>query len=347
MNYYEPVKGNVECRISKNLARKIMNEILVEYSEKQSKYFLEYFIPKRLSEQELTGFYQGVMDNAIKIEFNFPTMDIVGTGGDGKNTINASTGAAIIAASLGVKVAKHGNYSISSKCGSANLMESLGYTFPKDKKEAEKQMEQTGFTFLLAPYFHPMFKKLKKAREEITKKAKIEGKSPLTLLNLLGPLCNPASSEYRLIGICDAYYGYPIAKTLRNIGIKSGIIVHGNGLDEFYTKSKTWFIEGDIVYDDKFSAKLIDNRFELPAIDTLLGGDKTQNAKEIMEILSGKLKGPKANFLALNATMAIGLTRRVRSIEGLKEIANEIYDHLNSGKAAVKLEQIIEASKSV
>jgi anthranilate phosphoribosyltransferase len=260
-------------------------------------------------------------------------LDTCGTGGDNKGTFNISTATAFVASGAGVTVAKHGNRSVSSKCGSADCLEALGVTISMDKAKIKKCLEEIGIAFLFAPNLHPAMKHVMPARKQIARR---------TMFNIIGPLINPAKATNQLIGVFSQEWATTLAMVLYNLGKEHVLLVHGNdGLDEVTTTDTTVIAE---VNRGKFSESEIgpeDFGFTRARLDDLAGGDAPKNAQIITEILKGKC-GPQRDIVLLNAGCAIYAADKAVSIEKGIVLARH---SLDSGCALKKLEFLKEWSK--
>ncbi|MFN7095616.1 MAG: anthranilate phosphoribosyltransferase, partial [Burkholderiales bacterium] len=202
----------------------LAGQILLNQAPKaQIAAFITLLATKGETVDELLGLVNAIKEQAINLNFDRPVLDIVGTGGDGAHTLNISTAAALLTASCGVPVVKHGNRAISSKCGSADVLEALGYPINLSPAELITSLNQINFGFCYAPNYHPVLASVKEVRNEL--------KFP-TIFNLLGPLLNPAGTEHLVLGVYDPQRVKLIAETLFKLGTKSSIVFHGNGLDE-------------------------------------------------------------------------------------------------------------------
>jgi anthranilate phosphoribosyltransferase len=261
-------------------------------------------------------------------------IDTCGTGGDKVDTFNVSTITAFVIAGAGAKVAKHGNRSVSSKCGSADIMQALGVNIEMSPELAAKALEETGLAFLFAPIYHPAMKNVIKQRRELGIR---------TIFNILGPLSNPAEAKYQLMGVYDENLVEPLANVLRLLGIEKGYVVHGKeGLDEVSITSET--LVGEINGDDIsiYTVKPEDYGLKRASLEEITGGDVECNLKIALDILEGKEKGAKVDFVALNAAFALSAVQIANSIEEGIEIAkNTIYN----GKAYEVLEKLRKLSK--
>lgn len=257
-------------------------------------------------------------------------LDTCGTGGDGAGTFNISTISALVAAGAGIVVAKHGNRSVSSKCGSADLLIELGVRVDIEPEKIEQCLGEIGFGFLYAPLLHPAMKYATPVRREMGIR---------TIFNILGPLTNPADADYQLLGVYDAGLTEVLAKVLKNLGSTHVLVVHGeDGLDEVTTTGKTQISE---LKDGKTKTYRIKPaqfgiRKNLP--EDLKGGDAAFNAKITCDILKGRGEA-KRDAVLLNAGCAIYAADQVSSIkEGIIKAAESI----DSGKAQEKLELLKE-----
>ncbi len=242
-------------------------------------------------------------------------VDTCGTGGDRLNTFNVSTISAFVVAGAGGKVAKHGNRSISSKCGSADIMEALGIKIELTSEEVSKQIEEIGLGFMFAPLFHPSMKNVIKQRREIGVR---------TIFNILGPLSNPADANYQVMGVYDKSLVEPLSKVLQNLGVKKAYIVHGlDGLDEVSITAETYvgeINESDINF---YTVKPEDFGLKRAEISEIQGGDVECNKEIALNILQGKDYSSKTDFVALNSAFALKVIGLVDSIKDGIDLAKE------------------------
>lgn len=261
------------------------------------------------------------------------TVDIVGTGGDGANTFNISTAAAFVVAGAGVTVAKHGNRGVSSQCGSANVLDELGVDLTATVESMEKCLNEVGISFLFAPSLHPAMKYAIGPRKELGVR---------TLFNILGPICNPASAKYGVIGVFSAELATELAKALSQLDMKHLFVVHGDdGLDEITTTTTTqvWEVKDGTV--NHFILNPEELGIPIAKAEDLVGGEPAENAKIIRTLFAGK-KGPKRNILLLNSAAALVTAGKAADLkEGLAVAAKSI----DSGAALKKLNQLAELSK--
>ena len=288
---------------------------------------------KGVAAAELRGFAGAMRSLARKpaLPADLDAIDIVGTGGDFSGSLNLSTGAALLAASCGLPVVKHGNRSVTSKSGSADLIEQLGLALPLDEQRAAQCFASTGFTFLFAPYFHPAMKALAPVRAALGVR---------TVLNLLGPLTNPAAPRYRLIGAYDEPSARLIADALAGMPITRAWVVHGaNGWDEA-TPVGT-FVAFDVT-PGAVSRRIVDPaEFGLQpcASEDLSGGDAAANARAMRAVFAGRDAGPHRNALVLQCGLALHIAGRGASVaSGIVSAA----EALDSGRAAAWLARLEE-----
>ncbi len=260
-------------------------------------------------------------------------LDTCGTGGDKKGTFNISTISAFVASGAGITVAKHGNRSVSSKCGSADILEALGVNINMDKAGIKKCLEEIGIAFLFAPNFHPAMKYVMPARKQIASK---------TMFNILGPLINPARATNQLIGVYSAEWTSILARVLYNLGTLHVLVVHGrDGLDEVTTTDKTVVSEACRGDFRDYEIAPEDFGFKRVALPELLGGSIDENVKIALDILSAK-PGPKRDIVLINSGCAIYAADKASSIkEGIRLAAESI----DSGKSMQKLELLKEYSR--
>ncbi|MDP2043863.1 MAG: anthranilate phosphoribosyltransferase [Candidatus Omnitrophota bacterium] len=315
--------------------RQVMQEILSGATDTADIVaFLTSLNNKGETVEELTAAVNVMLKYVEPIIVDKPNiLDTCGTGGDKKGTFNISTITAIVASGAGVTVAKHGNRSVSSICGSADILEALGVNINMDKAKIKKCLEEIGIAFLFAPNLHLAMKYVMPARKQIAQK---------TMFNILGPLINPARATNQLIGVYSARWIKPLAQVLHNLGTKHVLVVHGaDGLDEVTTTDKTFVAEviGGSLKEYEITPE--DFGFKRAKIDDLLGGAIQENVKIIRDILAGK-KGNQRDIVLLNAGCAIYAADKTATIsEGIKLAEKSI----DSAAALKKLELLKEYSK--
>ncbi|HTY23945.1 MAG TPA: bifunctional anthranilate synthase component II/anthranilate phosphoribosyltransferase [Desulfomonilaceae bacterium] len=282
---------------------------------------------------EITGAATVMRRNAVpvRVENNGkPLLDTCGTGGDGAGTFNISTTVAFIIAAAGVRVAKHGNRSVSSSCGSADVLKELGADLEQSPEAVSRCINKTGFGFLFAPKFHLAMKHAAGPRQEMGIR---------TMFNLLGPLTNPAGASCQLLGVYDPKLTDVIAYALCGLGISSAMVVHGmDGLDEISLSGPTKIsrLSGETV-----TTTMCDPRelgLHLCSVDRIRGGDSKENARHLMDVLEGK-PGPRRDIALLNAAAALVVAGMAEDTTKGLELAAEAVD---SGKARCKLTEFLE-----
>lgn len=283
--------------------------------------------------EEIRGFALAMRELAIKplIADKGPCVDTVGTGGDGSGSLNLSTGAGLLAAAAGARVVKHGNRSISSLCGSADVLEALGLALPLDESQAGQCLEHAGFTFLFAPYYHPAMKAVAPVRAAMGVR---------TVFNILGPLTNPACPEYQVIGAFSPDVARQMASTLAGMPIRRAFVIHGEpGWDEATPVGKFLLFDVHPGRVEEYEKDPLDHG--IPRCDPadLQGGDAGVNARALQEVLRGTRHGAPRNALVLGAALVLEVVGIARDLdEGLSLAATAIDD----GRAARLLDRLEE-----
>ncbi|ADY57142.1 anthranilate phosphoribosyltransferase [Syntrophobotulus glycolicus DSM 8271] len=311
-------------------AASAMNEIMEgEATQAQIGAFLIALRMKGESIEEITGCARVMREKADRVAINrAEAIDIVGTGGDCANTFNISTCSAFIVAAAGVPVAKHGNRSVSSRCGSADVLEALGTNITLTPESAAECLQKSNICFMFAQSYHKSMKYVAGPRKEIGLR---------TIFNILGPLANPAKVQNQLLGVCDEQLLEPLTKALAGLGVRNIMTVNSQeGLDEISVSAPTNVYE---YRRGQFSRYLLDPQdygFKPGTLDDVRGGDALENAGIIKDILSGKLHGPKRDIVLLNAGAALYTAEKTGTIgEGIA-LAAAVIDH---GAASLKLEE--------
>ncbi len=318
-----------------------------EAEEIQSAAFLTALSIKGESAEEITGFVKAMRSVCIEISprLDCPLVDTCGTGGDIFKTFNVSTTSAIIAASAGVAIAKHGNRSITSKCGGADILEALGVNINCNASEVELCLENAGMGFMFAPNFHPAMKKMMPIRKKLGIR---------TVFNILGPLTSPANADIQLLGVFDPEYVDIIAQVLKNLGVKRAMVVHGYdendepAMDEISTigKTKVAFLENghikvEEIYPEDFGLKRCNPKF-IKAPETI-----EENLEVVKSVLNGKNSSNEDNarleICLVNTAAILFLAGKAKNLEeGVKIAMNSI----ESGMALEKLLKLIDVSNS-
>ena len=308
-------------------------EILIDitsnkYSHSEIASFMTIYKMRNPSIEEMEGFRDALLEQCIKIDLDdFNTIDLCGTGGDGKDTFNISTISSFVVAGSGFKVTKHGNYGVSSNCGSSNVLEYLGVKFSNDETHLKKCLDQSNICYLHAPIFHPSMKNVAPIRKDLGFK---------TFFNLLGPLVNPSSPKNQITGVYNLeiarLYGYIFKNTNKNFSIVYSL----DGYDEIS-------LTGSFKLINNFSEIISDcNFFKLQKTmaKDILGGKSIEDSANIFKnILSGKGTNNQVNVVLANSSLAIQ-TITNKDIDECIEIAKE---SIESGKAYSSLKKLIEA----
>ncbi len=284
---------------------------------------------------EITSAAQIMRQFSLKVKTTHQNfLDTCGTGGDRAGTFNISTVVAFVASGAGAVVAKHGNRSVSSKCGSADLLEALGVNLELTPEQLGKCLDEVGIAFLFAQKLHPAMKHAAPVRKELG----VE-----TIFNLLGPLTNPASATHQMMGVYDLKMVEPLAYVLKNLGLKRAMVVHGSdGLDEITTTGVTYISEYNGVKVSSYSFSPVEYNIALAKPADLKGGDLTVNLDIIKDILGGK-PGPKRDIVILNSAFALYVAEKAVDIfEGIA-LAKESID---KGKARAKLEELVKFTQT-
>ncbi len=285
--------------------------------------------------EEVAGAASALRNNASYFSRpDYSCADSCGTGGSGKHTLNISTLVSFIAAEKGLKMVKHGNRSISSKCGSADVLEQLGVNIEMSTEVARRCLDEIGVTFLFAPLYHRGVKHVMPIRNALKTR---------TIFNLLGPLINPSAPDYQLMGVYSPEYCYAAAESLRLSGCKAAMVVHSCGCDEITLEGKTHvaeLVDGKIIEYD-----LLPSDFGLPeaSLDSLVGGSPEENAKAFTGLLQGKSSAEIVNTVAANSGALFYLSGHSKSLKQGVEEAKEI---ILNGSAYKKLLALSELSQS-
>jgi anthranilate phosphoribosyltransferase len=285
---------------------------------------------------EIVGLARTMRARATKLSRSFdPVFDTCGTGGDGANTFNVSTVAALVLAACGVRVAKHGNRSASSRCGSADLLEALGVNVSAQPPSVERCLEQAGIAFFFAPVFHPSMKHAAATRKELGIR---------TAFNLLGPLTNPAGATRQLVGVPRPELTELVARSLAQLGAERAWVVHGaDGLDEISTTGYTKVSECRGGSVNTFYLHPADVGLAKSSAESLKGGDAADNAAIARDVLAGKPGGAR-DVVLLNAGASLLIAGRTPTIrEGIAMAAAAI----DEGRAAAILQKLIACSQEV
>jgi anthranilate phosphoribosyltransferase len=285
--------------------------------------------------EEIVGLAQTMRAHALKLSRRYPeSFDTCGTGGDGAGTINVSSAAALVMAGCGVVVAKHGNRSASSRCGSADLLESLGVTLAVTPAVVERSLTEVGLAFLFAPAFHPAMKHAAPTRRELGLR---------TAFNLLGPLTNPAAPARQIVGVPRPELTELVARALLMLGSERAWVVHGaDGLDEISTAGYTKISEARAGAVRTFHVHPADFGIRKAPLSAVAGGDAAENAAIVRRLLDGEA-GPVSDIVALNAGAGLFVAGRARSV---KEGISQARAALETGKAKEVLQRLVAVTAS-
>ena len=281
---------------------------------------LEALLKKGETKDELAGGIFVLRDKATKVSCDPDTIDTCGTGGDGQNSLNISTAAAVVLASMGVKVAKHGNKAVSSNCGSADVLEALKININLKPDEAEKSIKNLNFAFMFAPNYHSAMKHVGPARKKMGKK---------TIFNLIGPLSSPAQVKRQVIGVFDKKWMKPFAEALKENNVLHAYIVHSDdGMDEISPFTKTKVVELKDGKINEFTIQPKDLGISKGDRDNLKGKNAQYNAEKIIDIYKGT-SNEFSQSVALNAAAGLIVSGKENDF---KNAFDKVTKHLNSGK---------------
>ncbi|SEL90159.1 anthranilate phosphoribosyltransferase [Haloferax larsenii] len=313
-------------------AREAASAVFEDATEAQIGALLSALRAKGETEAEVAGFAQGMRDAALTIDPDRgPLVDTCGTGGDDYDTINVSTTSALVAAGAGAAVAKHGNYSVSSSSGSADVLEVAGVNVEAEPSSVEKCIEDNGVGFMLAPVFHPAMKAVIGPRKELGMR---------TIFNVLGPLTNPAGADAQVLGVYDPDLVPMVARALAHMPVERALVVHGSGMDEIALHDATTVAEVDGDEVTEYTLTPGDLGLEQAPIEDVAGGTPEENARDLEGILTGDVTGPKRDLILANAGAAIYVADLADSLEAGVETAREAID---TGAAEAKLDALREA----
>jgi len=314
-------------------AQLAISRIFTDATDAQIAAFLTAMKMKGETPAEIAGLAMGMKKaaNIINPGVSGTLIDTCGTGGDSTGTINVSTASALVAAGAGVAVAKHGNYSITSKSGSADVLRELGVKIDAPPGEVEKTIENVGIGFMLAPVFHPSMKRVAQIRRDLGFR---------TVFNILGPLTNPANAKAQVIGVFDGSLCEPMANVLNILGTKRALVVHGSGMDEISTAGETRIVELNNGKVTKYTLTPEKLGIKRATANEIAGGTPEENARVIVEVLKGK-KGPKRDIIVINAGAALLVSGKADTIESGIVLANKSID---SGAALDKLKDFVNAA---
>ncbi len=341
----EAIQSLVEGRsLTIDEAARAMEEIMSgTVTPSQFGAFVTALRMKGESVEEIAGLATTMRARSIRVNCARPLVDTCGTGGDGASTFNVSTTAAFIVAGAGLTVAKHGNRAMSSKSGSADVLEALGIKIELTAAQVERCLREVGIGFMFAPAFHPSMKYASAPRREIAIR---------TVFNILGPLTNPAGAQHQVIGVPTEQWGSKMARALGLLGTKHALVVHGaGGIDELSItgRSRVWELRQDVVDDYYVSPE--DFGYPQAEGDAIRGSNAADNAQILRAVLGGE-RGPLRDMAAMNAAAAIRAGTAAEGAdetggaESLMACARRAEEAIDNGTALKKLEQMIEITRS-
>lgn len=314
--------------LTKETARKVLVDLATgKFNPSQTTAFMTVYMMRTVTVDELQGFRDAMLELCVPAKFDQPVMDVCGTGGDGKNTFNISTLSSFVVAAAGQPVAKHGNYGVSSACGSSNVLEYFGYKFTNDIDELKRSLDRANICFMHAPLFHPAMKNVAPIRRELGVK---------TFFNMLGPMVNPSFPKRQLVGVFNLELARMFGYLYQNTD-KDFVILHStDGYDEISLTStfKYFFNKGERLSTPH------DLGLKKLTQEELTGGDTVEaSARIFMTVLEGK--GTEAQNAAVIANAGMALFAGHQQ-EGLQVALNKAEEALKSGKALKAFKKLIE-----
>jgi anthranilate phosphoribosyltransferase len=322
--------------LSQAETREVMGEIMAgEATPAQIGGFLVALRAKGETPDEIAGCAEAMRAHVLSVKPRRDDLvDTAGTGGDGARTINISTAAALVAAAAGAAVAKHGNRAVSSACGSADVLEALGFELEQEPQRIADSIDELGFGFLFAPSHHPAMRHAAPVRKELATR---------TVFNVLGPLTNPAGARAQVVGVYSEHLVPTIAEVLARLGARRAFVVHGaGGIDELSPAGPNLVAE---VVDGAVHERTLDPEAELGlprcSVEELRGGTPAENAAALRHVFEGT-DGGRRNAILLNAAGAIAAAGHAEDLRDGLELARETVD---SGAALARLEQLVAFSR--
>ena len=319
-------KQNLSFEESKSTFEKVMSG---KVKEEEIHDFLTFSSAKGETSDEIAGGVYVLRNKAAQVNVPDDTVDTCGTGGDGKNTLNISTAAALLLSSFGVKVAKHGNKSVSSKCGSADVLEKLNININLGPKEVETSINNTNFGFMFAPGYHSAMKYVGPVRKKIGKR---------TIFNLIGPLSSPAKVKRQVVGVFDKKLLKIFAEALKNLNLKKALIVHSqDGLDEISPYANTDIVEltNGKITESVFNPK--DLGIKVGNFENIVGKDPEYNGGKMKEIFGGK-DNDFSVAVCLNAAAGLLVAEKSKSF---KDGYLDLRKHILSGKVINHISKLV------
>ena len=329
MNYLQQIVDGKDLTLEE--AEALLGEIFTAATDAQIGALLIALRMKGESVSEIAGLAKKMRSSAVRINprANATLVDTCGTGGDASNTINISTAAAIVSASRGVPVAKHGNYAVSSKCGSANVLSELGVNISPKPEEVQRMIETIGIGFMLAPAFHPAMKRVGPIRRELGMR---------TVFNILGPLTNPAGARAQVMGVYDPTLCEKLARVLKVLGSDRALVVHGEGMDEITNTGETLVSELKEGEVRSYRLHPQDLGYPLASAKDIAGGPPEENASKLVAVLLGE-RSPARDVIAMNSGAAIYVSGQAKTLKDGARMAEEAID---SGSSLQTLKRMVE-----
>ncbi len=331
MKYLQNIVEGADLSVSE--AEALLGEIFEGATDAQIGALLIALKMKGESVSEIAGLAKAMRSSSVRIhpEVAGPLVDTCGTGGDGTNTINVSTAAAIVAASSGAFVAKHGNYAVSSACGSANVLSELGVEVALEPEKVCESIETLGIGFMLAPIFHPSMKRVASIRRELAMR---------TVFNILGPLTNPAGAKFQVMGVYDPTLCDKLASALKILGAERAVVVHGSGLDEITNTGTTLISELNRGSLRTYTVTPEEFGYPRASLVEIKGASPEENAKKLVDILSGA-QNPGRDIVAMNSGAALYVSGIAETLFDGARMAEESID---SGRALETLKRMVDAN---
>lgn len=329
LNYLQKIVEGNDLTFAE--AEALMGEIFTSANDAQIGALLIALRMKGESVSEIAGFARKMKDSAVSIRPRVKgvLVDTCGTGGDATNSINVSTAAAIVSAACGVPIAKHGNYAVSSKCGSANVLSELGVNISPAPEAVTAMIERLGIGFMLAPIFHPAMKRVAPIRRDLGLR---------TVFNILGPLTNPAGARAQVMGVYDPRLSLKLASVFQMLGTERAMVVHGCGMDEITNTGETTIAELNDGEIKSYIIKPQDLGYPSACLQDISGGTPEDNARKLVSVLKGE-RSPARDIVAMNAGAAVYVSGQAAS---LKEGADVAEEAISSGKPLDLLQKMVE-----
>ena len=302
-----------------------------EYSESEIASFLTVYLMRKITPQELAGFRDALLELCVPVDLSeYNTIDVCGTGGDEKNTFNISTATAFVLAGAGIKVVKHGNYGVSSSCGSSNVLEYLGYQFSNDVNKIKKELEESNICYLHAPFFHPAMKHVGPVRKSLRVR---------TFFNLLGPMVNPCKPKNQIVGVFNQEVQDLYNQVYKNLDMNYYILFNIDGFDEISLTDN--FRAVSLKEDKIYSPENIG--FSKVKAEELFGGNSVKESADILtKVLSDEGTASQTNVVLANTAFGIKCYFPEKTIEESITIAKE---SIESGEAIKALKQLVYLQK--